>query len=206
MSCHNQHHLRDAHIDAGLPHVFFELPQQIQLPQDGQQFARFAHASLARNIDITVIFGPRHSPEQILLLIRLAAPADHHDQPPDKNQRKDADCEEKIHGLTSPRDARLRVDAVARGRYPIGVHGSDSGVTELAQDLARLADSGAFEFKQVLHHDHVALHASNLRDPHHLARPVGEAADMDNHIECGGDLLAHRTLRNRRARQQHHHF
>ena len=62
------------------------------------------------------------------------------------------------------------------------------------------------ELEQVLHHDGVALHTGDLGNRHHPARAVGQARDVDDYVYGRGNLLAHRALRNRKARQQHHHL
>src|SRR5438105_239526 len=76
----------------------------------------------------------------------------------------------------------------------------------MAHDFSLLARPGADELKQVLHHDHLAFHTGHFRYLHDFAGTVGVAAYVDEDVDGGGDLLAHRALRQRDARQQHHHL
>src|SRR5438045_7953795 len=49
-------------------------------------------------------------------------------------------------------------------------------------------DAGAYELENVLHGDHVFLHATHLADLHHLAGPVAQPFEMHDHVDRAGDL------------------
>ena len=58
--------------------------------------------------------------------------------------------------------------------------------------------------EDVLQRDHLGLHADDLGDLRHAAGAVDEPRQVDDHVECAGDLLAHRVEREVDPRHQHH--
>src|SRR5208282_278554 len=99
-------------------------------------------------------------------------------------------------GLLGGVAEHLRVQPEAGCLDSLRVYRTDTGGAILTDDLARVVDAAAHVLKQVLHHHHVAFHPGDLGNPHAFARPVGETADVHDDVERGGDLLAHRALRN----------
>src|ERR1700693_3322457 len=65
---------------------------------------------------------------------------------------------------------------------------ADTGFTKLPKYLALRIDPGAMKLVQILHHDHLPLHAHQFRDFHHLASAVGQARDVHDDVERGGYL------------------
>src|SRR5262244_2322789 len=84
----------------------------------------------------------------------------------------------------------------ARRGEPIAAPRTDSCRPETTQYFAVLAEARSFEEEDVLHRDHLALHPGDLGDPGHLAGAIGETRDLHDQIDCGGDLLPDRLLRN----------
>src|SRR6478672_5128682 len=53
---------------------------------------------------------------------------------------------------------------------------------------------------------HVSFHRRDFRDARDTPRAIGESRYLNDHIERGGDLLAHRLARQTRARELNHRF
>ena len=67
-------------------------------------------------------------------------------------------------------DRRVEMQAAALEVFVEG--GDGAGGAEVSCHLAVGVDACLAELEDVLHHDLLAFHASDLRDGHHLARPV----------------------------------
>src|SRR3954468_7256704 len=81
--------------------------------------------------------------------------------------------------------------------------GPDPGRLEPALDLA-LDDAGLLEHEDILHHDHVTLHALDLGDVRDTPRAVLQTCLVDDEVDGGGDLLPNRANREVHAGHQHH--
>ena len=80
----------------------------------------------------------------------------------------------------------------------------DAGGAEAAEHLAVRRHAGALEQEDVLHGDHVVLHAGELGDRRDPAGAVRQARDLDDQVDGRGDLLAHGALRQLQAGHRHH--
>src|SRR5262249_48940488 len=62
---------------------------------------------------------------------------------------------------------------------------------ELAVGPPVLVDAQLLVTEDLLHDDHVLLHAHHLRDARHLSRPALQAVGLDDHVDGRTDLLTH---------------
>src|SRR5262245_60811450 len=90
----------------------------------------------------------------------------------------------------------------ATGRQAVGELGTDACGQVLPEHLAVLADTFLLEHEDLLHGHDVALHADDLAHTDDTARTVRHARQMDDDVECRGDLLAHGN--GRQAHAAHH--
>src|SRR5437762_1073103 len=67
--------------------------------------------------------------------------------------------------------------------------GPDPGWPQAALALA-IVDGRPRDHEDVLHDDHVALHALHLGDVHDLARAILEVVLVDDEVDSGHDLVA----------------
>ena len=81
-----------------------------------------------------------------------------------------------------------------------------SGGAEHTVHFSILTDPGAIERKQILHPDALAFHARDFGDGNHLAAPVGQSCDLNDHVDGGGDLLTNGALRDIQIRHRKHAF
>ena len=83
---------------------------------------------------------------------------------------------------------------------------ADAGGHKLALHAAVRVQAGLLEPKNLLHADDVALDAGDLLQAGDLALPVGQARDLDDHRQGGGNLLAQGTRLGFEARHAQHVF
>src|SRR3984893_18565743 len=83
----------------------------------------------------------------------------------------------------------------ARNRQALGESWTNAGRNKFAQYLAALANTFFPEDKEILHRDHVPLHAGNLGDANHLACSVAETTYLDHQVKGRRNLSAHGVLR-----------
>src|SRR5207253_5298126 len=82
--------------------------------------------------------------------------------------------------------------------------GDEAGGDESADDRALTVETLLLELADVLHGDHLRLHAGDLADRRHPAGPVREPRLLDDEVDGAGDVLpagAHGPLP---SAHQHH--
>src|SRR5262249_52081276 len=82
--------------------------------------------------------------------------------------------------------------------------GTDPGGAEPPADPSIFVDAEFLEHEDVLHGDHVAFHAGNLRNRGHFARAVRQTSDLHDNLDCGRDLLPNSSIGNIEIRHRNH--
>src|SRR6266568_4769525 len=86
---------------------------------------------------------------------------------------------------------------------PIEKARPDAAGRESADDVALRVEARPREAEDVLHRDHVLLHADDLADLHDFASPVAQALEVHDHVQGARDLGANRAQGKVVARHQH---
>src|SRR5580692_5319985 len=77
---------------------------------------------------------------------------------------------------------------------------------EFAHHLTVLANATFAKYKNVLHGDDFAFHASDFRDANNFSGSIAQAAHLYYQVHGGRDLPPNRGIRNAQVRHGHHGF
>src|SRR5437870_4351475 len=87
---------------------------------------------------------------------------------------------------------------------PFGEARPNAGRAEHPHHVPFRVDAPTLEGENVLHRDDIALHPHKLGDGYHLARPVREAAHLNDDVDRAGNLLPHRLFGQVEIRHRNH--